>query len=284
MRRGIVLFCLLAAVSFVMPLSISAQEYDFGDFKSSTLTAKAWIALAEGNIEAVLAYTNKCVALYAEEAKNMQAGLTDYASGSNQDIFKYWALNDVGTCVFIQGEAYKNAQMLEEAKESYASVINDYSYAQCWDTKGWFWKPAEAAKEKLSAIETGQEYDFGDNASQTLTTKAWAALTANDLDAVLAFTDKCINSYQDKAQEMQASLNSYPWEKKEVFSYWALNDVGTCLFIKGEALRKAGRVEEAKDAFDTLRKSYFFAQCWDTQGWFWKPVDAAREKLAEMEK
>jgi hypothetical protein len=82
---------------------------------------------------------------------------------------------------------------------------------------------------------------------------------------------------------MQVSLSEYPWETKEqVFSYWAINDVGTCMFIKGEMLRRAGKIQEAKEVFTTLVNDYYFSQCWDPKGWFWKPADAAREKLAEM--
>jgi tetratricopeptide (TPR) repeat protein len=264
-------------------VELFAQEYDFGDLRSVTLTNKAWKALEENNIEAVLAYTNKCISLYGDEAKKMQASLDDYVTGSNQDIFNMWALNDVGTCVYIQAEAYRKADMLEEAKDAYKKLIEEYTYAQCWDPKGWFWKPAEAAKEKLEMLESGKFYDFGDYRSETLTTKAWHAFNNNDLDAVLVYTNKCIELYKDEAKKMQASLTEYPWETKEkIFSYWALNDVGTCLFIKGEMLRRAGRIEEAKETFNILINDYFFAQCWDPKGWFWKPAEAAKEKLAQM--
>ena len=264
--------------------ALFAQEYDFGDMRSATFATKAWQALDKTDVEAVLAYTNKCIQLYGEEAKKMQDSLDDYVTGSNQEIFKMWALNDVGTCLYIQGEAYRKADMLEEAKEAYTTLISEYSFAQCWDTKGWFWKPAEAAGEKLDMIESGKDYDFGDFTSQTLTGKAWSAFSSNDLDKALVYTNKCVELYKDEATKMQASLTEYPWEtKEEIFSYWALNDVGTCLFIKGEMLRKAGMKEEAKVAFNDLANNYFFAQSWDPNGWFWKPSDAAKEKLVEME-
>ncbi|MCX5681168.1 MAG: tetratricopeptide repeat protein, partial [Candidatus Omnitrophica bacterium] len=130
--------------------------------------------------------------------------------------------------------------------------------------------------------------DVGDTSSQALMTKAWAASDKNDLDSVLKYTNKCIELYGAKAREMQASLTEYPWgegdkeNREKIFSYWALNDVGTCLFIQGEAYRKAGKLAEAKVAFQTLLKEYSFAQCWDTQGWFWKPAESAEEKLQEM--
>ena len=100
----------------------------------------------------------------------------------------------------------------------------------------------------------------------------------------MAYVNKCIDLYSPNAKEMQDSLTEYPWEsKEEIFSYWALNDVGTCLFIKGEAFRNAGQKEEAQEAFKKLVDEYYYAQCWDPQGWFWKPAEAAQQKLEMLE-
>ncbi|MFC1703500.1 hypothetical protein ACFL1E_01775 [Candidatus Omnitrophota bacterium] len=289
MKKTVLSLLVIGALCMMMPLGVFAQEYNFGDYRSVTLATKGWQALDKGDIEAVLAYTNKCIELYSKEAKKMQGGLTEYVKsaaegGSDQDVFSLWALNDVGTCYFIQGEAFRKASMFEEAKEAYTTLVNGYAFAQCWDSKGWFWKPAEAAKEKLEMFVSGKDYDFGDYTSQTLTTKAWGAFNAGDLNMALMYTDKCIELYQDKAKEMQASLDGYPWESnEEVFSYWALNDVGTCFFIKGDMLRQAGKIQEAKEAFNTLMDEFKYAQSWDPNGWFWKPADAARERLLEIE-
>ena len=257
---------------------------NFGDYRSSTLATKAWKALAQNDIESVLAYTNKCISLYGAEASKMQAGLKDYASGSNDAIFKYWALNDVATSYFIQGEAYRAANMKDEAKEAFNKVVKDYSFGQTWDTKGWFWKPADAAKEKLDMMAAGVNWDFGDYTSSTLAQKAWAALAANDLKAVEAYSNKAVNLYAGKAKEMQASLKEYPWESKEkILSYWALNDVGTALFILGEAYQNAGKKEEAAKAYKRVVNEFFYAQCWDPGGWFWKPSEGAQQKLGELD-
>jgi tetratricopeptide (TPR) repeat protein len=272
---------LVLGVVFAAPRQ--ALAYNFGDYRSSTLASKAWEALANDDLEAVLAYTNKCLELYGEQGQKMQASLTDYPTGSNDDIFAYWALNDCATVLFIQGEAYRKAKMNDEAVKAYKELIDKYSYGQCWDPKGWFWKPAEAAKEKIAMIESGSDLDFGDYTSQTLTVKAWQALADKDLDAVLAYTNKCLELYEEKAKEMQASLTEYPWESKDkIFSYWALNDVGTCLFIQGEAYSNAGKIDEAKAAYKKLVDDYYFAQCWDPKGWFWKPAEAAQQKLEEL--
>ena len=282
MKKLLIILALLT-VSLGLSHPQVVYAYNFGDFRSVTLTGKAWEALDKADIEAVLAYTNKCLELYGEKAKKMQASLTDYATGKNEEIFKYWALNDVATCLFIQGEAYRRANMMDEAKEVFQKLINEYSFGQCWDPKGWFWKPAEAAQEKLALIESGSNADFGDSSSEQLTGKAWAALQSNNLDDVLTYTNKCIQQYGSKAKEMQDSLTEYPWESKEkIFSYWALNDVGTSLFIQGEAYRAAGKMDEAKKAYKQLIDEYFYAQCWDPQGWFWKPAEAAQQKMDEM--
>lgn len=275
------IFLVMVAVSFTCPQIASA--YNFGDYRSVTLIGKAWKALSDNDLEAVLAYTNKCLELYGAQAKKMQSSLTDYAKGKNDEIFAYWALNDVATGLFIQGEAYRKANMKDEAKKAYQKVVDEYTFGQCWDTGGWFWKPAEASKEKIAMIDSGSNLDFGDYTSSTLATKAWKALEDKDLDAVLAYTGKCLDLYKEKAKTMQNSLTEYAWESKEqIFALWALNDVGTSLFIRGSAYMNAGNKEEAIKAFKTLIDEYYFAQCWDPKGWFWKPAEGAQQKLDEL--
>ncbi|MBF0489679.1 MAG: tetratricopeptide repeat protein [Candidatus Omnitrophica bacterium] len=273
-----------AMVQPVKAMAVKPAAYDFGDYKSSTLASKAWAALAKNDIEAVLAYTNKCIDMYGAKAKEMQASLKDYVTGSNDDIFKMWALNDVATSYFIQGEAYRQANMKDEAKEAFNKVINDVSFGQVWDTKGWFWKPADAAKEKITMIESGVNLDFGDYSSSTLVSKAWAALAANDLNAVIAYVNKTTSMYGAKAKEMQASLKDYAaGSNDEIFKNWALNDVGTALFILGEAYRTAGNKDEAIKAYKQVVDEYTYAQCWDQGGWFWKPSEGAQKKIGELE-
>ncbi|MBF0570897.1 MAG: tetratricopeptide repeat protein [Candidatus Omnitrophica bacterium] len=257
---------------------------NFGDYRSTTLVGKAWQALAQNDIESVLAYTNKCISLYSAQAGKMQASLKDYATGTNDEIFKYWALNDVATSFYIQGEAYRNANMKDEAKEAYNKVISDYSFGQTWDTKGWFWKPSAAAKEKISMLAAGANWNFGDYSSSQLVQKAWAGLAANDLAAVQAYVNKTLELYEGKAKDMQASLKEYAWESKDkIFSYWALNDVGTGLFVLGQAYQNAGKKDEAAKTYKRIINEFRFAQCWDPNGWFWKPAEAAQQKLAELD-
>ena len=80
---------------------------------------------------------------------------------------------------------------------------------------------------------------------------------------------------------MQAKLHSYPRPKK-VFDYWALNDVGTYYYIIGEAYLGKKEYEKSLEAYRTLLSDYSYAQCWDPQGWFWKPKEEAEYRIGEI--
>lgn len=125
------------------------RRINYKDFGSATMNTEAWKALNENDPGAAIVYTKKVIEMYEGEAKKMQTSLSEYAWESKEKIFSYWALNDVGTAYFIQGEAYKKAGYIKEAKEAYSKVVNDFFYAQTWDTRGWFWKPAEAAEKEI---------------------------------------------------------------------------------------------------------------------------------------
>ncbi|WFB37277.1 beta-glucanase precursor [Kiritimatiellota bacterium B12222] len=130
-------------------LQVSAQ--DFGDFSSQTLTGKAWEAYGKGNFELALTYTAKCKEMYMSEALKQEASLDAFPVG--EGTHEYWALNDVGTCLFIEGQIYEKQKNITQALEVYAVVVNQLSFSQCWDEKGWFWKPAEASAGRIKQLE-----------------------------------------------------------------------------------------------------------------------------------
>jgi hypothetical protein len=128
--------------------------------------------------------------------------------------------------------------------------------------------------------------DFGDASSSTLTTKAWGASSGTPEDA-LAYVDQCIKLYEGEALKMQLALTTAGGRptneaREATSSRWALNDVGTCLFIKGNLLLAKGDKAGAKEAYTKLAKAMPDAQCWDTKGWFWAPAAAAKQKLVEL--
>jgi hypothetical protein len=139
----------LFLAALALAVSPAAAQVDFGDHRSETLTAKAWDALGRHDLDAALTYVNKCISMYEAEAKKMQASLSAFpANEPKEETFRYWALNDVGTCFFIKGEILKQKADSKGATEAYGKSA-ELSYAQCWDPKGWFWRPGEAAKQKI---------------------------------------------------------------------------------------------------------------------------------------
>lgn len=292
MKKLVIMMCALVMAATGIQLA-KAQEtapavapsYNFGDYKSSTLATKAWQALALKNVDAVVVYTNKCLELYGAEAAKMQASLTDYPAGDDQKVFSYWALNDVATCLYIQGQAYYQAKEKDKAKAAFERIINEFSYGQTYDPNNKsFWKPAEAAQDKLTMIEKGLDMDFGNMSSATIVGKMWEALNSKNLDLVEAYYAKLVKLYGETAKKMEDSMTEYAWESPDkINSFWALNDVGTGTFILGEAYRTAGKKAEAMDAFKKVVNDYLYAQCWDPNGWFWKPAEAAQQKLVELE-
>lgn len=155
MKTLLSLFALLGVVSVALA---DGHELDYGDYTSVTLQVKSWEALGAGEYEAALKYTDKCAELYEEEARAMQASLA--AKPAPDDVHDYWALNDVGTCYFIKGEALTKLRRYAEAMAAYRVVRDELYYAQAWDPKGWFWSPADAAYPKVAMLEAKTSNDF----------------------------------------------------------------------------------------------------------------------------
>jgi len=259
--------------------------YSFGDYRSSTLTIKAWQALAEKNTDAVLAYTNKCINLYSAQASKMQKSFNEYPAGDNQKIFSYWALNDVATSLYIQGEALRRAKRTDEAKAAFNRIVNEFFYGQTYDVGNQsFWKPVDGAQDSLYMIEKNLDLHYGNMTSNFLVLRMWESLAKNNLEEVIAYDMKLEHLYSQEAKNMQNSLKDYvSGTNDQIFKYWALNDVGTGMFILGEAYRVSNKNEDAINAYKKVISDYFYAQCWDPQGWFWKPADVARQKILEIQ-
>lgn len=264
----------------------AAGEVDFGDRQSRTLINYAWKSLDEKDYSAVISYAEKCLELYGDEAARMQGGLTDYPSGSNEDIFKYWALNDVATILFIQGEAFRKADDAAKARLAYQRIRDEFSYGQAWDPQGFFWKPAEAAKEKLFVLTSMPQLDYGDYSSAHLTGAAWRAYKAEDFAAAKMYVNKVVELYATQARTMQTGLDAFPKGDQQTINrdYWALNDVGTSYYIRGKIYRQQDKPLAARAAFQTIINDYSFAQWFDPsgEGSFVRVVEAAREELNSL--
>ena len=162
--RSLLAVAAFAASSLAALAPVSAQDapsagtaapsLDFGNFTSETLTTKAWHALEAKDFASVQGYTGKCIQMYKAKALEMQKALTAPPATDNKEkVFANWALNDVGTCYFILGKALEQQGKTKEAVEAYKFVAANLTYAKCYDTKGWFWSPADGAAERVKALE-----------------------------------------------------------------------------------------------------------------------------------
>ena len=99
---------------------------------------------------------------------------------------------------------------------------------------------------------------------------------------VIKITDECIDQFINEAKKQQATLNELPTDN--VSEYWALNDVGTCYYIKCEALAMMGEeyeemlIRSLKILVDELN----YAQCWDSQVGFGTPHPMQSKNLDKL--
>lgn len=262
----------------LLGFSVFSVANPFGDMKSATLTQRAWVALEEKDFQQVHLMTEKCIELYQKEAIKQQNALSDFAP--TELAHQYWALNDVATCLFIKAKALVMQDKPGESSQLAREVTMKYSFAQAFDPAGnFFWKVGNACKDLLLSLET--QVDFGDYTSEFLTTRAWEMLASSEFEKALIYSQKCIELYENEARKQQDSLSQFA-AKADAFNYWALNDVGTCYFIRGESYLKSGDHVRARDQFQYLVDNFSFAQCYDTKDFFWKPAVTARGKIAKI--
>lgn len=145
------LYLLLAACYSNIALCEDTQELSPGE-----LILRAWEAWGAKDYEKTFYYTNKCIELYSEKAKEEQASLKSLPSTEAMD--QYATLNAVGTSFFIQGEAYLSQEKIDEAKRVFTTAIEEYGFAQNWDPRGWFWSVKEKSQASLDKLE-GKEED-----------------------------------------------------------------------------------------------------------------------------
>jgi len=114
--------------------------------------------------------------------------------------------------------------------------------------------------------------------SHRITCNAWKAFDDKEYELVYKYTNDCFKDFSLLAEKQQALLDAFP-AKENINNYWALNNVATCLFIKGRSLREQGKNKEALEIFRNIIFNYPHAQCWDPIGWYWKVVEGARDQI-----
>jgi tetratricopeptide (TPR) repeat protein len=130
-----------------------------GPTAADALVGEAWKANKTKDFQLAIARAKKCIKYNEVEAMEMQEGMTKPVPTSRENlnkeaIIEKWALNYVGTSYFIMGRAYAELGKKEEALQAYQHLVVNFPFAHCWDPKGYFWKPAVAAKKRIKELES----------------------------------------------------------------------------------------------------------------------------------
>jgi len=122
---------------------------------------------------------------------------------------------------------------------------------------------------------------FGQD-SASYVKKAWSVLGKREFETVHQITDECINKFSVAADLIANPLSDFPAQGEES-KFSLMNDVATCYFIKGEALMREGKIDEAKKTFKTVINKYPYAQSFDPRGWYWSLKEKSEVTLKKLE-
>lgn len=145
----------------------------------------------------------------------------------------------------------------------------------------------------LSVIAAGIPVDAAEEVplNEKETAAAWRALDVKQLQKAIEHADVTIGAFLGDAIKIQERLvkssatvpngSVDSATRARIFANGLLNDVGSCLFIKGKALEGLERRDEAVRVYRQLA-TLTYARTWDPKGWFWSPADAASRRLSEL--
>lgn len=115
------------------------------------LVASARKAKDEGDFNRVYGYVAQAIERFSGAARAEQKGLKEFPPPEQMNNFE--DLNNVAQCQFIKAEALKKEGKKDEAIAAFKVVVADYSFAQAWDPRGWYYKLAETAQEAIDRMQ-----------------------------------------------------------------------------------------------------------------------------------
>ncbi len=129
--------------------------------------------------------------------------------------------------------------------------------------------------------------------SEDMVVQAWKASESGKPDQAIEQATATIQEWSSWALQLQQKkqhevgrpidYSGEPQEKRAIFSYWALNDVGAAYFILGKAYDEKHDYSNAVRAFQQLVNHYSLAQVWDPKGWFWSPTEAVSNDFVQRD-
>jgi hypothetical protein len=143
-------------------------------------------------------------------------------------------------------------------------------------------------------------FSFPAMAQQPCLKKAWEAFDRSAYTEAVDAASDCIDRFSARAQRdegiLEAAHEKEPltggadnaFDRKKIFDRWAVNDVATAYYIRGQAAEQLWKLHKKQQLMTMARESYAAAQrlrygrCWDPQGWFWSPAEAASDRLLAL--
>lgn len=130
--------------------------------KNEQYTADAWASYNSGRYEDAIRGAEACVDEFQGAAnireRELESAHTSIPVGTVSDeektaIFQNGLLNDVATCLFIEGKSAMALGQKDEARQAFSATEN-YRGARTWDPdNNGFWSPAEGAAEQLELLK-----------------------------------------------------------------------------------------------------------------------------------
>jgi len=141
-------------------------------------------------------------------------------------------------------------------------------------------KPKTQEGVDIGRRET-KEYDFSNEESGALVVKSWEALNKKDEDAIIAYTSRCIELYEEPAKNQEGILKNFATAGSEA-DYQLLNDIAVCYFIRGEFYKYNQAWDKAKANYQIVVDDFYHAQYWDPRGWWWKPSEISEGEIEKI--
>ena len=138
-----------------------------------------------------------------------------------------------------------------------------------------------AVKQEVASGGAPKELARDEPSLKELVSLSRKAKDKNEFKKVYGYVEAAFARWGDEAKKEQASLTSFPGTK-QIEQYEILNNVAQCQFIKGEALKKEGRIDDAIAAFSVIVTDFSYAQAFDPRGWYYKLAETAAEAIDRM--
>jgi hypothetical protein len=153
--------------------------------------------------------------------------------------------------------------------------------------------PPVASVQVVPETKASSSMECNGKSSQEYITQSWSAFDGKNYQKLLACTQGAIDGWTTEADDQQAkrlrlnicTTTPDPNDSaaKTAYSgeYWALNDIGTAWFLRGEAFSGLQDWKNAREAYKKVIDLYSCAYAWggNSNPIFWRVQTAANKSL-----